>query len=273
MLVCAKHDGCEESTFHDFIWRQKGLDGGMWNPKSTQALNQSYCIVKSELQTIASAARQHGNREQPLVVSVNPVNDWGTKGASGEMSYPNFYMQNTKHTPDVWLLGAMSELTKVDFRFLVLLRSPWDVVQSVWRRFHAGSFRLLIKRFASAQKMLLEQLKRMHPDFYTCTYLPNAVEYAPAVEKLLFGTARLAKKPLEGKLVAAFTALVKNGPGTTLYPNHDAKNNSAKANLIAEKMEGTFDAIVHLCTQNSVYGHFRAIPRADWAKKERSVLT
>ena len=255
MLVCAKQKACEESTFHDFVWRQKGLDGGMWNPKSEEALNRSYCIVKSELLKIASAPNRKDAHGRPVIVSINPIDEY-PKGASGEMSYPNFYRHNTKHTPDVWLFGALSELAKVDFRFLVLLRRPWDTVQSVLRRFPGSPVQTLVQRFANAQNKMLGQLKRMHPDFYTCTYLPNASEYAPAVESLLFRRAGVANERVEGRLSAALKVLQKR-QRTRTYPGEDTQNNVAA--LIAEKLGETFEAIVQLCMRNNVYGNFKPL--------------
>jgi hypothetical protein len=91
-----------------------------------------------------------------------------THGLSGMFSYPNYDgIHKALDIPDVTLLAALAESSKVDLRIIVLLRDSQDMLMSYVRRFQINAYAEALT-MVNAMSALYTQLAMIDRKFYKC---------------------------------------------------------------------------------------------------------
>lgn len=113
-------------------------------------------------------------------------------GASktGMISYPNFFVTQHKHEPNMNILAKVAELAGVDYRVVIMIRDPVKSMLSVLNRFLKEAthqqFLQYIDVFASSQMHLLRQIASTDEAFYTCVEYEKFDVHAKNIENRIF---------------------------------------------------------------------------------------
>eukprot|EP00040_Diaphanoeca_grandis_P021506 m.114664 g.114664 ORF g.114664 m.114664 type:complete len:342 (-) comp28362_c1_seq2:270-1295(-) len=244
---------CREAPWRKRLWIQhSNNDMGLFSGYTKYPLHRVYCKMKSHVE----AAEDMRTKTEFTLDVANTIR--GEK--TGMMSYPNFWQgYKGNNQPDINVLAHLTEELGLDFRVVIMLRHPWSQLSSVRKRFGKGrSFRQFAKAFGTTQKALLDQIKNIHPKFYTCVVLDDIVEYGPAVDKLFFDGVRKPGGPLLNTL-PSFNARISQLVDRTRSSAYSTPEAFEERVLKENKYYETFNEIQKLCAENTMYGMYKPI--------------
>jgi len=154
------------------------------------------------------------------------------------------YRTNSFAQPDLKSLAYLGEQIGADVRILVLLRSPYNQLSSVHRRFgKKSSITKTITRFAKTQVRLVRQLRHLDNRFYTCVSFEKLA--GDPVDALLLGDGASGG--------FTFKSVINEIVDPTRVTKYTAPD-PVVAKLIKETYEPTYIMLEKLCRTNTLYG-------------------